>query len=159
MTRLDLVTGVLVICAVWGLLSLPQTVLDGRAQAVPAAPARAGPPDTASVALDPTAIARAVAAAPFRRTRTRAAALAAPGSGAGAVAEARVALPHLSLAGIVFDASPLAIVEGVPGSPGYSVLAAEDTAGGLRVVAIARDTVTLAGFDTTWVLTVKEIWR
>ena len=49
----------------------------------------------------------------------------------------------------------LAAIEGVPGREGAAVLGVRDTAGGIRVRRIERESVTLAGHDTVWNLRIR----
>ena len=67
--------------------------------------------------------------------------------------------PALALSGIVWGAEPAAVVEGVPGSEGSTVLRRGETVAGLRVMRISPERVVIAGFDTSWTLTVREPWR
>ena len=68
------------------------------------------------------------------------------------------ARPAVALAGI---AGPpwYAVIEGVPGREGGVLLAVGDSAGGVRLLRINSDTATVAGFDTTWVLTPRRPWH
>jgi len=60
--------------------------------------------------------------------------------------------PVLVLRAIAWGARPAAVIEGFPGVEGGRVVLAGDTVGGLRVAAIKRATVVIAGSDTTWTL-------
>jgi len=64
--------------------------------------------------------------------------------------------PVLALSGIVWGADPAAVVEGVPGVEGSTVLRRGEAVGGLRLVRIAGDSVVIRGRDTTWRLTVRD---
>jgi hypothetical protein len=67
--------------------------------------------------------------------------------------------PTLALSGIVWGAEPAAIVEGIPGTEGSTVLRRGDASSGIRVTRIDRLRVVLVGRDTSWVLEVREPWR
>ena len=71
----------------------------------------------------------------------------------------RVERPSLSLSGIVWGTEPAAIVEGIPGAEGSTVLRRGDASSGIRVKRIERSRVVLVGRDTSWVLEVREPWR
>lgn len=66
--------------------------------------------------------------------------------------------PALALAGIVGGPPWAALVEGIPGREGATVVRAGDTLGGLRIRAVGRDTVIVRGADTTWKLVLKRPW-
>ena len=65
-------------------------------------------------------------------------------------------LPALELTGIVWARVPAAVLEGLPGSMGARVVLAGEQYGGLMVHNITRDTVWVAGADTTWALTLQR---
>jgi hypothetical protein len=67
--------------------------------------------------------------------------------------------PALVLTGIVWGASPEAVIEGLPGVNGARVLRAGDIVSGLAVKRIERGRVTVVGMDTVWVLTVRQPWQ
>ena len=67
--------------------------------------------------------------------------------------------PPLELSGIVWGSEPAAIIEGMPGAEGSTVLRRGDAASGIRVTRIERTRVVLVGRDTSWVLQVREPWR
>ena len=64
--------------------------------------------------------------------------------------------PALELTGIVWAAVPAAVLEGLPGLAGARVVQAGEQYGDLVVRNIARDTVWIAGADTTWTLTLQR---
>jgi len=66
--------------------------------------------------------------------------------------------PTLILRGIVGGPPWSAILEGVPGREGTTMLRPGDSAGVLVVRSVGRDTVIIKGADTTWRLTVKRTW-
>lgn len=66
--------------------------------------------------------------------------------------------PTLVLRGIVGGPPWSAIVEGIPGREGTTLLRPGDSAGTLVVRSVGRDTVVIKGADTTWRLTVKRTW-
>ena len=66
--------------------------------------------------------------------------------------------PALVLSGILWGGAPAATLEGIPGIEGARLVMKGDTVGGLRIRRINRGDVVVAGFDTTWVLTIKESW-
>ena len=80
-------------------------------------------------------------------------------AGVTAAPPARPPRPNLAVAGIVGGPPWNALVQGIPGREGGALLAVGDTAGGIRIVRITRDTVYLAGLDTTWALTQRRSWQ
>jgi hypothetical protein len=133
---------------------------EGRMDAVraPAARLAAPPPDTAD-GLMADALrrplfrpARRPAAVGFDPARSEAAA-------SGESAPPPVERPSLALSGIVWGAEPAAILEGMPGAEGSTVLRRGDASSGIRVTRIERSRVVLVGRDTSWVLEVREPWR
>ena len=101
-----------------------------------------------------------VRAAPFRLRRTAAGAAYDPARiGVNALPQPpRAARPVLTLSGIVWGAAPSIVLEGIPGTDGPRVMSRGDTLGGLRVRQIRRNDAVVTGFDTTWVLRVREVW-
>lgn len=67
--------------------------------------------------------------------------------------------PALALSGIVWGAEPAAILEGMPGAEGSTVLRRGEVASGIRLARIERARVVLVGPDTTWTLQIREPWR
>jgi hypothetical protein len=67
--------------------------------------------------------------------------------------------PVLVLTGILWGRDPLAIVEGIPGQEGATVLGAGTAVGAVRVAQIGPSRVVIRGLDTTWVLTVRTPWH
>jgi hypothetical protein len=69
--------------------------------------------------------------------------------------------PALSLLGIVWDGGtdPTALLDGLPGVEGPRAVRRDEHVGDLRIRTIARDHVIVLGPDTTWILTVRELWR
>lgn len=108
-------------------------------------------------------IGSATRAAPFRLRRTLPAIRYDPERTGEAVAAAppapRPAKPTLVLSGIIWGAVPTAALEGIPGADGARLVVKGDTVGGLHIRRITQREVVVAGFDTTWVLTVGETWR
>jgi hypothetical protein len=133
---------------------------EGRMDAVraPAARAPAPRPDTADSLL---AMARRRPL--FRPARRPAAVGFDPARQAEAVsgenAPPSAARPTLTLSGIVWGAEPAAIVEGMPGAEGSTVMRRGDVSSGIRVKRIERSRAVLVGLDTSWVLEVREPWR
>lgn len=66
--------------------------------------------------------------------------------------------PGLSVTGIIGGPPWSAVVEGIPGRQGSTVVQQGDTSGGLRVRSVKRDTVVITGMDTTWRLIVRRAW-
>jgi hypothetical protein len=133
---------------------------EGRMDAMraPAARAPAPRPDSAD-GLVADALRRPL----FRPARRRAAVGFDPARSADAVsgenAPPPVARPTLALSGIVWGAEPAAVIEGMPGAEGSTVLRRGDASSGIRVKRIERSRVVLVGRDTSWVLEVREPWR
>lgn len=67
-----------------------------------------------------------------------------------------VARPVLSLIGLIGGPPWSAIVDGVPNRSGGVVLSQTDSGGAIRLLRVRGDTVTLAGFDTTYTLTYRR---
>lgn len=67
--------------------------------------------------------------------------------------------PPLSVSGFIGGPPWEALVEGVPGKEGSTLVRAGDKLGDLRVRAIKRDTVIIQGPDTTWKLTLRRPWQ
>ena len=67
--------------------------------------------------------------------------------------------PMLSLSGIILGRKPAALIEGVPGRDGSTLLQLGDTVAGLKLRSVASDRVVITGMDTTWTLRVREIWN
>lgn len=66
--------------------------------------------------------------------------------------------PGLSVAGIIGGPPWSAVVEGIPGRQGSTVVQQGDTLGGLTVRSVKRDTVVITGVDTVWRLIVRRAW-
>jgi len=75
------------------------------------------------------------------------------------VAVPRPARPSLAVVGIVGGPPWNALVQGIPGREGGSLVTTGDSVNGIRIVRISRDTAYLAGFDTTWALTPRRSWQ
>jgi hypothetical protein len=99
--------------------------------------------------------------APFRSTRRPAARAYDPESVAG-LAEAATnpePKPPLVLTGIILGPEAAAILEGVPGHEGSTVIRQGATEAGIQVRRIGPHAVVLVGLDTTWTLTVRNPWQ
>lgn len=98
---------------------------------------------------------------PFRASRTRPAIAYDPDRQAqpGLPAPPMLAKPVLVLSGIAWGAKPSAVLEGIPGVEGARVLRAGESAGGLTVRRIQRESAVITGLDTTWTLRVRVPWR
>ena len=119
------------------------------------------PPHGAGSRSPDSVVRMALVAAPFRARRTpisvrydpvRAAEPAAP-------ATPRPPKPALVLSGIIWGETPAAAIEGIPGIDGTRLVVRGDTIAGLRIRRIGHSEVVVEGFDTTWVLTVREVWQ
>lgn len=66
--------------------------------------------------------------------------------------------PELRVTGIVGPPWQ-ALLEGVPGHDGAVVVRGGETFGELRVRSVGRETVVVAGADTTWRLSVRNPWQ
>jgi hypothetical protein len=64
--------------------------------------------------------------------------------------------PHPVLRGLLGGPPWEAVLEGLPGREGNVVMRVGESAGGLTVRAVRRDTVILQGSDTTWKLTLRR---
>lgn len=111
--------------------------------------------------LNPDSLARAtaflVANDPFRLSHQPATVAYSPAlEGVAPPPVARPPRPNLVLRGIVGGPPWSAIVDGVPGRDGSTLLRRGDSVASYVIRAVGRDTVTLKGADTTWQLTVKR---
>lgn len=86
----------------------------------------------------------------FRLTRSRSSVSGPKAHGAVIVPD--LPRPVLSLVGVASAPERTALVNGVPGRTSTMLMSPGDTAGGLRVLKVLADRVTLAGYDTTWTL-------
>lgn len=64
----------------------------------------------------------------------------------------------LVLSGILGGPPWQALLEGVPGRTGTTVLSAGDTVGDIRIRLVTRDSVIVQSRDTTWRLGVRRSW-
>ena len=129
---------------------IPDPVLAPR-QALPAASGLRQAEPTA------TSLERGLARPLFRRTRKPARLAFDPDRAAGEVAmEPSEPRPQLSLSGIVWSPRPIAVLEGLPNITGSTVMRTGDRTAGVWVKRIGRESVTLEGFDTTWVLKLRN---
>lgn len=117
-------------------------------------PARTIEPDSLAVLVE-----HITSADPFRLDRRPAAvAYGAPDTiPAHATALASAPRPPLVLVGIVGPPWH-ALVDGIPGHDGSTVIRAGQIVAGLRVGTVTATTATITGMDTTWRLTVKRTW-
>jgi hypothetical protein len=67
--------------------------------------------------------------------------------------------PMLQISGILWGSRPAAVVEGIPGMEGSTVLERGESVAGIRVARIDSDHVVLRGLDTTWTLPVRDPWK
>ncbi len=131
-------------------------IASGLAQERMAVPEQAAPAGRA----DADSLARAIARRdPFRLSRSPAAVAFdpdAPASGGAPFQPPRLPRPPLALAGIVFGAEPVALIDGLPGVEGSRVMRVGERVGDFVMRAIAADHVVIAGPDTTWTLRVRS---
>jgi hypothetical protein len=66
--------------------------------------------------------------------------------------------PHLVLRGVIGGPPWDAVVEGIPGRDGATVVRVGQTIAGVTVRSIRGDTVFARGLDTTWTLTLVRSW-
>ncbi|HXB23553.1 MAG TPA: hypothetical protein VNV25_02365 [Gemmatimonadaceae bacterium] len=92
---------------------------------------------------------------PFRLDR-RPSAIAYQAGLEGLAPAPRLPKPPIVLVGLVGGA---ALIDGAPGHVTTVILHAGDTIGGLRIRRVGRDTVIVAGSDTTWRLTLRQSWQ
>jgi len=68
--------------------------------------------------------------------------------------------PSLRLTGIIWGATPVGVIEGLPGQQGPKVVREGDLVGSIRVQAIRPGEVILAGEDRSWRLKLPSpAWR
>jgi len=67
--------------------------------------------------------------------------------------------PAFAVTGILWGPSPLAFLEGLPGTDGARIVRPGDTIGEFRILRIARAAVTVRGPDTTWTVSIRTPWR
>lgn len=151
--------------ALWGAAAVVAFAgaLSGRAETDSPVPGRqATHAISGSGSPDPARIARAVdslvARDLFRPTRRPSPIAFATAVEGAAPPPPRPPKPALALVGIVGGSRRTALVEGLPGREGASLVAQGDTVGGLRIRTITRDTVIIAGMDTIWRLAVRQAW-
>lgn len=131
---------------------LDASVGDGRALATDEQPVLA-------VEVPDSLVARVVGGHPFRPDRRPAPNRYEPSPmGGEAIAPPPPLRPALRVAGLLWGSVPRVVLEGVPGREGAVILAAGDTAGGLRVRRLEPERAVIAGYDTTWVLTPRGLW-
>jgi hypothetical protein len=125
---------------------------DGRVRAAEERPSIA-------VEVPDSLIPRVVGGHPFRPDRRAAPNRYEPSPMGGEVLAATPPIrPALRVAGLLWGSVPRVVLEGVPGREGAVILAAGDTAGGLRVRRLDPGRAVIAGYDTTWVLTPRGLW-
>lgn len=66
--------------------------------------------------------------------------------------------PSLGVSGIIGGPPWSAVLEGVPGREGGTVVRSGDTLSGLTVRSVDRERVVISGMDTTWRLIVRRPW-
>ncbi len=66
--------------------------------------------------------------------------------------------PALFVSGISWGRPPSALLEGVPAADGPRVVRSGDTLGGLTIRRISQEHVTVSGYDTVWVLSLRQPW-
>jgi hypothetical protein len=115
-----------------------------------------GIPQTDGQALASHA-AKTVSGDPFRIERKPANVAFGVPPAASAPAPSAAQRPRLVVSGII-GPPWRAVLEGIPGREGSTVVIEGQAFGELRVRSIRRDTVVVAGRDTTWKLTVRRPW-
>lgn len=104
--------------------------------------------------------ARVVASNPFRITR-QPSSIEFTGALTGMSASylpAKPPKPALKVSGIVGGPPWSAVIEGFPGREGGVLVRTGDVINAFSVRRVGRDTVVVAGMDTTWTLTVRRAW-
>lgn len=128
----------------------------------PSRPPAGGRAVTAEPAQDSGASKPWAALAPFRRNRQL------PARRFDAVAMAaqtianeapRAPRPQLILRGIVFGATPIALIEGLPGLEGARGLRQGERLGDLLIRSVDRKEVRVTSGDTAWTLVIREPGR
>ncbi|MDB4913989.1 MAG: hypothetical protein JWM95_1633 [Gemmatimonadetes bacterium] len=66
--------------------------------------------------------------------------------------------PRLQLRGILGGPPWDALVEGIPGHDGAVVIRVGQSLSGITVKAVRHDSAFVAGFDTTWALSLRRTW-
>jgi len=120
------------------------------------------PHDPAGDPAPDTLVAAAVRRPLFRATRRPGAVGFDPARSEQAAPETSappVERPALALSGIVWGSEPAAIVEGMPGAEGSTVMRKGEIVSGIRVTRIEQGKVVLVGRDTAWTLQVRDPWR
>lgn len=67
--------------------------------------------------------------------------------------------PAFTVSGILWGPAPLAFLDGLPGTDGARIVRPGDAIGVLRIVRIARLSVTVRGPDTTWTVPIRTPWQ
>lgn len=75
----------------------------------------------------------------------------------GALGQSSLERPPLMLSGLILADPPGAIITGIPGGSGSTVLRPGEAAGGVRLRSVAGTSAVLTGMDTTWTLRLQEL--
>lgn len=75
----------------------------------------------------------------------------------GALGQSSLERPTLVLSGLILADPPGAIITGIPGGSGSTVLRPGEAAGGVRLRSVAGAGAVLTGMDTTWTLRLQEL--
>jgi hypothetical protein len=67
--------------------------------------------------------------------------------------------PLLTLSGILGGPPWDALLDGVPGHDGSTLVHQGDVIGTLKIRSVSRDSVVITGEDTTWRLGLKKVWQ
>lgn len=162
--RVDALRGLVAVCRVG---TLGGAVVLTLAFALPAVPrvgtSAASPPgeEPEPVTRDPGAITKKITAlAPFRPSRRPPTLRYDPAETVEAPPpELPPPKPVLRLRGLVWGTDPVAVLEGLPTSPGPRIVRAGDTVGAFTIRSLTPSKLVITGMDTTWTLTVYEPWR
>jgi hypothetical protein len=117
---------------------------------------RSGPPAARTDSIVGAAVARAA----FRADRTPPVVsyTLQPASDALPAASKPDQRPALTLSGIVWGPRPAAVLDGLPRIEGSRVVGVGESVAGLTIRRIDRDGAVVAGYDTTWRLTIRVPW-
>ena len=75
----------------------------------------------------------------------------------GALEQSSLERPTLMLSGLILADPPGAIITGIPGGSGSTVLRPGEAAGGVRLRSVVGSSAVLTGMDTTWTLRLREL--
>ena len=158
--RSSVIRLILLLAVVLGVAAVVKTVEWKPAATVMPAPAdrREGQSAQPAASLLDSVTLMATRAAVFRERRSLASVPFDPARPQGTAAPPPSGAPRPApqLVGIAWGNTPVALLDGIPGTDGSRAMQRGDTAGGLKLRRIFPHEVTMTGYDTTWTLRIRE---